>query len=344
MLGGDHQYSPDLRFYALNEISTADTGFFGIGDSANANFTTKVGAEYRLSETVSGFSEYRDSAGNATDGGVASGIRSEWRVDKSLSLRASAEHVEPVRDEDTRSVSVTLGGVYEDDAAGYILRHDVEWDADEQGHGFYSNLAASYELDRDLTALARNRIAYDRRDDGRLRDRLRLGLAWRPERDSRLNGLGLYEFEYDDEDKRAEMAHRWAAAVTFAPTRDVRTNLRYAGENYSIEGDGFRDSSTLHLLRAGTELDLADDRFSVGGNVVLFTDDKGDSLTAGAGAEVKVNVAKNVQVGVGYNHIQVDEARLRDLYRSGFYFRMRMKLDESAWDEFDRAGLGGEKR
>jgi len=68
-VGGDYQWNPNLRLYATNEISSADTGFFGLGDGASTNFTTKVGAEYQVTDEVSGFSEVRQSAGAASDGG-----------------------------------------------------------------------------------------------------------------------------------------------------------------------------------------------------------------------------------------------------------------------------------
>jgi len=343
-LGADYQWNPKLRFYALNEISSAETGFFGIGDGTDTNFTTKVGAEYQVTDRISGFSEYRQSESLAGDGGMANGFRGQWDITVHLAMRMSAEHVEPISDEDTRSSSATLGLAYENDETGIIWRNDIEVDRDEKGMGVFTNTAVGYELGKDLTVLARNRLAVDLRGDDRIRDRLRLGLALRPEHDTRVKALALYEYEIDDEKDLTEQAHRWSVGGTYSPNDDIRMNAKYAGEHNDIDGPGFSDKSTLHLGRAGIEFDFGKDRFdrdrfAIGGHVAGFTDDGGDDVTLGVGLELKANVIKNVQIGVGYNHIDVDEDRLRDLYHSGFYARLRLKLDESIWDEFDNIGL-----
>jgi hypothetical protein len=343
-LGGDYQWNPNLRFYALNEISSADTGFFGLGDGADTNFTTRVGAEYQVTSAVSGYSEYRQSAGVAADGGVANGFRGQWDVTEHLAMRLGAEHVEPLKDGDDRTSSVALGASYENDDLGLIWRNDVEVDRDDRGMGVYTNTAVGYELDKDLTVLFRNRLAIDLRDDDRLRDRLRFGLAWRPERDTRIKTLALYEYEIDDDNDVKEQAHRWSFGGTYSPSEDWRLDAKYAGEHVDFEGPGFGTSSTLHLARGGIEYDFAEDdlgrdRFAIGGHVALFTDNAGDDVTAGVGVELKANVIENVQIAVGFNHIDVEEERLRDLYHSGFYLRLRLKLDDSVWDHFDQTGI-----
>lgn len=343
-VGGDYQWNPNLRFYALNEISSTETGFFGLGDGANSNFTTRVGAEYQVTAEMSGYSEYRQSSGVANDSGVANGFRGEWQLSEHLAMRFNAEHVEPIDDADSRSSSAGLGASYENDELGLIWRNDVEVDRDERGMGFYTNTAVGYELGKDFTLLARNRLAVDLRDDDRIRDRLRFGLAWRPERDTRIKSLALYEYELDDDSDRTEQAHRWSVALNYAPTDDLRLRGKYAGEHSEFEGAGIAVDSTLHLGLAGIEYDFAEDqfgkdRFAIGGHVALFTDNDGDDVTAGLGLELKANVTKNVQIAVGYNHIDVEEDRLRDIYHSGFYARLRLKLDDSIWDAFDDTGL-----
>lgn len=347
-VGADYQWNPNLRLYALNEISSTESGFFGLGDGGNANFTTKVGAEYQLNENISGFSEYRESAGLSGDDGAATGIKGQWQLTEHLAMRMSAEHVEALNGEDDRSSAATLGVTYENDEKGLILRNDLEADRDDDGLGLFANTAIGYELNKDLTVLARNRLAYDLRGDNRLRDRLRFGLAYRPEHDSRFKALALYEFEIDDEPDLREVAHRWSFSGTYHPTDDLRMNAKYAGEYADIEGPGFSADSMLHLVRAGAEMDFGlnfDDeffggnRFAIGGHVSAFTDNDGEDVTLGVGVELKANVVKNVQVGIGYNYIDVEEDRLRDLYQSGFFARVRIKLDDSIWDQFDNVGL-----
>ncbi len=344
ILGADYQWSPALRFHALNEFSNAAGRDFGLGDSADIDVVTKVGAEYQMTRDISAFSEFRRSGGLAFDGGVANGFRGRWALTEHVAMRAGGEHIEPVNGGDERVSSGHLGVAYDNDATGVLARGDIEGDRDAEGYGVYLNTAVGYELDEDFTLLARNRLALDLRGDDRLRDRLRLGLAWRPEHDSRLQGLALYEFEIDDKDDTREMAHRWSASVIYSPTKDLRADLKVAGEHVDFRSPTFSDDSTRHLLRGGMEIDFAHDeegrdRFALGGHVAFFTDGGMDDVTVGVGAELKANIAENVQVGVGYTHIDVDENRLRSLYRSGWYLRMLVKLDDSMWDRMDRLGI-----
>jgi len=343
-LGGDYQWSPVLRFHALNEFSNAANTEFGLGSASEIDIVTKVGAEYQMTRDISGFSEYRRSDGIGADGGIANGFRGRWAVTEHLSMRAGGEHVEPVDANDRRVSSATLGAAYENDVTGVLLRGDIEADRDSEGAGLYVNTAMGYTLDDDLTLLARNRLALDLRGEDRLRDRLRLGLAWRPKQDSRFQGLALYEFEIDDEDDTREMAHRWSAGMTYAPTDDLRMDAKYAGEHVSFRSPAFDSDATRHLVRGGMEWDFAKDdegrdRFAIGGHLSLFTDGAMEDVTAGIGGELKANVAPNIQVGIGYTHIEVEEERLRDLYRGGWYLRLLVKLDESIWDGLDRLGV-----
>jgi len=263
-------------------------------------------------------------------------------------MRMSAEHVEPIDGGDDRTSAATLGLSYENDETGLILRQDVEADRDEQGLGFFTNTAIGYELNKDLTVLARNRLAYDLRGDNRLRDRLRFGLAYRPEHDTRIKALALYEFEIDEEPDLSEVAHRWSFGGTYHPTDDLRMNAKYAGEHAEINGPGFSADTTLHLLRAGAEMDFGlnfenewfeGNRFAIGGHVAAFSDNDASDVTLGVGVEFKANVYENIQFALGYNYIKVDEDRLRDLYQAGAYARVRIKLDDTIWNELDDIGL-----
>lgn len=342
LLGADYQVTPTTRIYAVNEISTSETGRFGLGDDGDLDFTTKVGAEYRINDQVSGFSEFRDSPTSGEGGGVAQGIKAVWSPTVRLSLRSGFEHVEPIANSDSRETSASFGAAWNDEEAGLVLRGDVEVDRDDDGYGVFTNASVAYAYDDDLTLLARNRFAIDDRGEGRLRDRLRLGAAWRPAADSRYQVLGLYEFEIDEDDVLEEQSHRWSIATGQRVHPRLRTTAKYAGEHYRVDGAGIDDSGTLHLLRGGIEFDLVPNRFAIGGNAMAFTDDEGETLVTGAGLELKAHVMKNVQLGVGYNHVDVDQERLRDLYHAGLYMRLRVKLDSDMWGVFDDFGLTGE--
>ena len=334
--GGEYQWRPEVRLYALNEFSTTESGYFGIADGRSTNFTTKAGVEFTVMENVNGFSEYRDG-GTGSGNGVANGVRTTYDVNEYTSLRVSLEHIEPVADDHERRTAFAFGVDYEDDERGVLTRSDIEWDRDESGAGIFSNFAFGYKIDDDFTLLLRNRAAFD--DKGvrnRFRDRLRFGVAYRPINDNRLRMLGWYEYEIDKEEVR-EQAHRWSIGAIWTHNDDLRSNIRYAGEHTEFRSDSVEDANTLHMLRLGTEYEFADDRLAVGGNVAVFTDDDFQNFSLGFGAEVKVAVTENIQVGVGYNHVEIDEDRIRHFYDSGLYLRAKIKLDEDVWNIFDDA-------
>lgn len=332
-LGGDYQYNPNLRFYALNEISTTESGFFGIGDNDNTNFTTKFGAEYRVSENIDGYSEYRD--GGAGDAGVANGWNATWTINEHTTLRSAVEHVEPVQSGQERSSSISLGGEYAIPAEGLLMRADAEWNRTDDRNTYFGNLAFGYKYNDSVTLLFRNRIAYeDGNNVDRLRDRLRFGVSYRPLTDTRHRLLGWYEYEID-RNVVTDQSHRWSLGGTYTQNDQVRFNYRYAGKYTEFQSEDVRDSNTLHMGLIGTELEVIDDRLALEGNVALFTDSEFDNYTLGLGAEAKLNVTEQFQVGLGYNHVDLEEDQVRDLYFSGWYLRGRIKLDDSVWDAFD---------
>ncbi len=332
--GADYQWRPDVRLYALHELSTTESGFFGIGDGQGTNFTTKVGVEFRAYENLEGFTELR-SGGTANGNGIANGLRYSWAPTEVTTVSFSAEHVEPMASEDERRSAATVGMDYNDENRGILSRFDVQWNRDESGYGLFSNLAFGYRIDTDFTALFRNRFAFDDKSDrNRVRDRLRLGAAYRPKDDNRLRLLGWYEYEIDKADT-TEQAHRWSIGGTWTESERLRTNWRYAGEHTEFSSDFVDDANTLHMVQAGVEYEFSKNRMALAGNVALFTDQDFDNYTVGVGGEVKVHVTENLQLGIGYNHVDLEEERIRNLYNSGFYIRGKLKLDEDAWDVFD---------
>ena len=50
---------------------------------------------------------------------------------------------------------------------------------------------------------------------------------------------------------------------------------------------------------------------------------------------------ENVLVSVGYNWAGINEDKIRDIHRTGFFLRVRAKIDENVWDLFDQAGVSG---
>lgn len=96
------------------------------------------------------------------------------------------------------------------------------------------------------------------------------------------------------------------------------------------------------LGQAGIERDFELEeelRLRLGLNGTLFYDALNGRSYTGLGAEIGFVPAKNVLVAAGYNVSNVDASSVSDIYAAGPYIRLSIKLDDSLWGFFDRAGV-----
>jgi len=184
--------------------------------------------------------------------------------------------------------------------------------------------------------MVRNRLAYDDSGEGRVRDRLRFGFAYRPWNDTRHKALGWYEYEIDDDQTTKDQSHRWSLGGAYTHSDQWRLNYRYAGKYTEFNSTGIDTANTLHMGLVESEIELVNNRLSLLGNIAAFSDEEFDNYTFGVGAEAKVNVARNLQIGIGYNYTGLDAEDLDGIYESGFYLRGKLKFGENIWDTFDR--------
>lgn len=336
-LGADYALTPKARLYVQGEYTGSQSGSFGLADTFNDDVTLRIGGEYRWTDKVTAFSEYRANDG-FFDSGVANGLSAGWSVSPSLNLRTRVEHVQPVGEQFRRNTAASLGATWEPENRARILDGDLEYAAGEGGQRSWFLSASAGQRWNDITFLARNRYARtESAGERRERDRLRAGVAYRPERHNRLNALAWYEYETDDTDALDEQRHIWSLGGEWQASSRLRWRNRLAGQKLDIVGPTFNESSTTLLVQSGAELDVHA-RINLALNASLLGDSQLDNLVWGLGGEMNFALVENFLIGLGYSYSEVEEERFERLNRSGFFIRLRAKFDENIWNIFDDLG------
>ncbi|MEO9970250.1 MAG: hypothetical protein ABJG15_10610 [Hyphomonadaceae bacterium] len=336
-LGADYALTPKARLYVQGEYSGSRSGSFGLADTFNDDVTLRIGGEYRWTDKVTAFSEYRSNDG-FFDSGVANGLSVGWSVSPSLNLRTRVEHVQPVGEQFRRNTSASFGATWEPENRSSILDGDLEYAAGEGGQRSWFFSASAGQRWKDITLLARNRYARtESAGERRERDRLRAGGAYRPKNNNRLNALAWYEYETDRTDLLDEQRHIWSLGGEWQPGSNLRWRNRIAGQRLIIDGQVFNETSTTLLVQSGAELDVHQ-RINLALNASLIGDSQLDNVVWGVGGEMNFALVENFLIGVGYNYSEVEEERFERLNRSGFFVRLRAKFDQNIWNIFDDLG------
>ncbi len=335
-VGADYAVTPKLRLYAQGLWSASRSGDFGFTDGRD-DVSVRAGGEYRWSENLTAFTEYRAEE-DFFDAGLAQGLSARWAAAPSLSLRARIEHVQPLAPDFRRNTAAGVGATWEPESRAWIADGDLDYAVADNGQiSWYASTTLGHRRG-DHTILLRNRYASSTGEPfGRTRDRLRLGHAYRPDRHDDFNTLAWYEFEHDDRGPRSDSRHTWSFGGERKSDARTRVRARLAGQVYrfeSVEAGPARDTLTW-LTETGLDHDITRN-WTVGVNLAGLGDDGLDNWTYGIGGEATFVPIENALIGLGYNHTELEEDQVRRLYRAGWFLRLRIKLDQSAWTLFDR--------
>lgn len=333
-LSADYAHTPKWRSYADLLWSASRSGDFGFSDRAD-DVSVRAGSEYRWTESLSAYSEYRANE-SFFDAGVAQGLSARWSPAPSVEARARVEHVQPISDQFTRNTAAGIGASWEPEDRRTLLEGDVEYGRAQSGvETWYVSTTAGRRW-QDVTLLGRARMATSSGSGSeRTRARGRLGWAHRPPTDDALNTLVWYEFDFADEELARESRHSWSIGGERKVGGAARFRGRLAGQYYSlVSGElGVDTDNVLLMAQAGAEYDLSS-RWMIGGNFATFTDGAFGSETVGVGAEIGYVPARNTYIGLGYNHAELEQSRTERLYRQGLYLRLNISLDDGLWDIF----------
>lgn len=331
LIGGEYAPRDGLRFYGLAEMS--------LGPAGDALTRAQFGAEYRLSDWLTGRSELtsaRDQAARAVQG-----FDGKWELNERVSLRAGLEHSFDIGVLDSGLTSLALGAKWASEDGRWIGEAALDQTYEAEGYTAYSDLGLAGQITPDLSVLARSRFAYDARGDGpeRIRHRLRAGLAYRPKSQARLNILAWYENRLEIENARS-LDHLWMVSGTWDASPRLRLNGKYAGQ-YSAQGydNGSEASGLMQLVQAGVTGEVIPDRLEASLNAYHMWDSSGYSSQA-LGLEAGFVIDEGVMISLGYNHARETQPFGSPFYEDGLYLKLRLKLDESLWDQLGRF-LGG---
>ncbi|WP_341235635.1 hypothetical protein [uncultured Sulfitobacter sp.] len=308
----------ELRFDDKNVMSRATHGF-----------------TFTLNEWVSGRTEL-SNGGWQTDTVLTQAVDADFKLNKATSLSLGIEHSRSMETNESELTSTAVGVKWDSGDGGWVGDADFDATFENSGDTYYASLGLAGQITPEITVLGRSRIALDQRNgQNQRRMRTRLGGAYRPLSDPRLEVLAWYEHRLEEKYSTTE-SHLWSADAAYEAGSDLRLNGKYAGQHQKAHvGDSNSAASTTQLLQAGVNYEFADDRFQIGINAAHLWDDAGNT-TNGLGAEFGFVPTKGTMLAIGYNKAKGKTARSADLYQEGFYFRFNLLLDNSLWDQLDQ--------
>lgn len=284
---------------------------------------------------MSAFSEYRANE-DVFDAGVAQGVAASWAPAPALNVRARLEHVQPIAASFARSTAAGLGATWEPEDRRQLVSGDVEYGVANNGVQSWYVSGALGRRWEDVTLLSRARLAASTGEgQGRTRARARLGWAHRPPENDALNTLAWYEFDVDDTPGLREVRHSWTIGGERKIDEPLRLRGRLAGQYYSQTNvtAGLELDRVLMMVQGGAERDMGE-RWMLGANMAAFTDGRFEDQTFAFGAEVGFVPARNTLIGLGYNHSVLEQSRVERLYRTGWFIRLQLQIDEDVWNIF----------
>ncbi len=337
---------------------------FSTADGATA--TMRSGVEYRLTDQVKTFGEMRGGSQTGFAGGLSGDFDlgdfdpggwdlPGWIGGKDTRFYATLEHFQPYDLDQLIGLPFGSGKDVSPQttlAAGYLanlkggkarLGLGAELSIRDGGYTAYGQQYWA-EQAGEWTWAVENRLAKADTDrQQRLRDHLRIGAALRPEEES-LDALFLGGIRIDRNDVAGVDSGTayWSAGGSWALGADTRITGRQAGQFQAKTAFGATGETFTLLGQAGIERDfeIKDGmQLRLGFNGTLFHDPLTGRSRTGMGAEVGFVPAKNVLVAAGYNYSDVDASAVSDIYTVGPYVRLSIKLDDSLWGFFDRAGV-----
>lgn len=302
------------------------------GEVAMTRFN--LGFDFQATDWLEG--HFKLSRGAGDDSTLLSqGATATWRKSDITTFTFDIEHVRALETSEHKLTSVAVGAKWQSLDENWFGDADLEATFEPTGATYYANLGLAGQLNEDLAVLGRVRAAYDARNESDIqRLRTRMGLAYRPVDDPRLEVLAWYENRIEKKQGKS-VTHLWSVDATYEADENLRLNGKYAGQHQTYNSQiGAGGQSLTQLIQAGANYEFGDDRFQIGANAAYLWDDAGNH-TQGLGVEVGFVPAKGTQISLGYNHSSGQVEGQSALYQDGLYLKLNVLLDNSLWDELD---------
>lgn len=327
-----YQLSPKLHLDAGAEIALDGHGRGQRGTHLH------LALDYTMNKTLSGRTEIIADGEGLDDARLIQGFRADWNASEGLALSFGLEHSHGLGHDTDRLTSATFGLNWTSEDERWIGELDNELTFEPEGETFYANAGIAGQITPDLSFLGRARYAVDGRGDGsaHVRNRTRIGAAYRPANDPRLAVLAWYERRLEKDASSKRDTHLWSFAANYEPTADLEIRGKYAGQKETVRlGGDMTSASLVQMVQAGVDWDIADDRFRLGLQAAHIWDDAGYSTNA-IGVELGTVIGEGAMLSIGYNHLTNRPTQGSSLFDYGLYVRLRLLLDSNLWDQLDR--------
>ena len=323
----------DTSVYGRYENGNDILGLQGLDDTQRRE-TFKLGAKTKANKNLELYSEYRsDMLADAAqaDAEVATGLRGRYNLEKNLELQPNIEVIKAPSNsaiEDAVATSLSLYDTRKADQQSY-LKLETRNSENREFYGAKASYVA--KLDEDWTGLARDEISVDKAAEGDLkRHRFTLGAAHRPPADGHLNSQYLYQLKQDKQSQQAldSTTHIVSTHQNYLTESGTEIYGRLAAkhQNQQIAIESQQNLSTM--ADAGISFDLSPKLTADVHAGILSSDDGAKQYAYGAG--VKLAVAENWRLGVGYNFkgFNDDDLDSTNRNREGAYVNLQAKIGE----------------
>lgn len=332
-LGGDYQISSRSRIYARHEFISSLNGIYNLSENGRDQNSTVFGLDYDYTDNGSVFSEYRvRDALSGSDAEAALGLRNTWSLLKDLRLSTTFERIQPLSAEAQETVAATVGAEYRINPLTKAAAR-LEYRTSRSEDSVLNTLALARKLDLDWTVLAKNTISWsDRGSQGLLvRDRARLGFAYRDTDTNRWLWLGRYEARLDRDEGQdtRRLAHVISTNVNYQPSKPWIWSGRWASKFVDENFTELNTRSSAHLVSGRVTYDVTE-KIDLGLIASNLFSGSFASHQYGVGAEAGYLLTTNLWFSAGYNLYGFHDTDLggEDYTRQGPFIRLRFKFDE----------------
>jgi hypothetical protein len=328
-VGGEYRVLQRGRVYARHEFISSLAGRFSL-NSGQAQHITLVGADIDYIRNGQVFSEYRiRDAINGPDAQAAIGLRHRFRLAEGIYLNAGFERLQTVQGNqngDSTALTSALAYTAHERWKGTMR---LELRESRGAPSLLHTLGLAYALHRNWTFLGKHTLAWD---ENSVRERLRIGAAFRDHDTNVWHGLFRYEFRYEQHDRQdtARYVHILATHLNYQPIQPA-TLSTYAATKWVMEDfNDIHSTANTHLLSSRLTYDIAK-RWDIGIMGSALFSSSFDSVEYGLGLEGGMLISDNLWLSVGYNFSGFHDEELSDANYTnrGFFLRFRYKFDEA---------------
>lgn len=342
-VGGHYQFSNRSRVYLRHELISSLSGRYGLNDSQDQN-STLVGMDMDYMKNGRLFNEYRVRGGiSGREAEASTGLRNTWNLKPGLRLNTTFERIKDMGGTTVNGTSTAVTGAIEYTADPKLKgMARIEFRNGSNSDSLFGTLGVAYKMSPAFTVLGKGVFNQTKSSSGggltagmTRQNRAIIGLAYRPVKNDRFNGLLKYEYRQDGRPDALgaikRKAHLLSADLNYQPSRRWTMNMHYAAKVGADDSLGLSSSSVLQLIsgRATYILGKRTD-FSVLGSSL-----RGNGMhQLGLGAELGLRLGSRLRLGAGYTMGRFRDNNLLDANEldGGFYVRMGFLFDEQLWE------------